>query len=152
MILLLLGVAVAGESRLAGLTIEDIGRFGLGIPDFTVGMDSWRAPAPGGWVVHAWNVDAALAHETFLFSVATVQRPLSPLVVAGAEEARGDFGLAVARRANVVVTVRGENAPLLAAALLAAEVAEPATPWTVASTPAAMDAARDAFGRLTAAP
>ena len=152
MILLLLGVAVAGDSRLAGLAIDDIGRFGLGIPDFTAGMDSWRAPAPGGWVVHAWNVDAALAHETILFSVATVQRPLSPLVVAGADEARGDAGLAIARRSNVVVTVRGENAPVLAATLLAAEVAEPAAPWGVATTPHAIDAARDAFGRLPAGP
>ena len=141
--------ADAADTRFAGLPTADLGGLGLGSPDFTIGDDTWRAPAPGGWVVHTWAADTAEGQRRFAFEVGGVQRMLPPLSVPGADEARGDAGLVVARRGNVVVTVRGDDAPALAARLLAAEVVEPATVWVVPVGPAAESAevARDGFGR-----
>ncbi len=141
--------ADAADTRLAGIPTVELPTLGLGTPDFTIGDDTWRAPAPGGWVLHTWSVDEAASQHRFAFAVGSVQRPLPVLVVAGADEARGDDGMVIARRGNVVVTVRGEHAPELAARLLAAEVVEPAAVWVAPVGPAAAypELARDAFGR-----
>lgn len=143
--------ADAADTRLAGIPTFELAPLGLGPPDFTIGDDTWRAPAPGGWVLHTWAADAAEGQRRFAFEVGAVQRMLPAVSVVGADEARGDAGLVIARRGNVVLTVRSDDATALAARLLAAEVEEPATVWVAPVGPAAtsVDGVRDGFGRRT---
>ncbi|GDX82292.1 hypothetical protein LBMAG42_41030 [Deltaproteobacteria bacterium] len=141
--------ADAADPRLAGIPTAALAPLGLGTPDFTIGDDTWRAPAPGGWVLHTWSADETEGQRRFAFEVGAAQRMFPPVSVAGADEARGDLGLVIARRGNVVLTVRGDDAPALAARLLAAEVVERATVWVgpVGPPETSAEAVRDEFGR-----
>ena len=142
------GLAVGAPLPFAGVPLTALPGLGLGAPDVLAGSDAWQAPAPGGWVRHHWSPDEAAAREAYVFQRATaVQATLLPVAVVGADEAVGDPGLVIARRANIVVVVRAVDAPALAAALLAAESTLAPPPG---AAPSAIDAdgiVRDPYGR-----
>ncbi len=144
---LFFGSAIAGDVVFAGLTADARTALGLGVPTFIDSDDAWRATAPGGWVLHHWNVDATAAEADFVFQVTTVQARLPALVIPGADQAVGDDGFVVARRGNVVVQVRGAGAPALTAKLLAAETPQSAIVGPLTTTLDEAGTLRDAFGR-----
>ncbi|MSQ02897.1 MAG: hypothetical protein EXR71_13555 [Myxococcales bacterium] len=147
---LFFGSAIAGDVVLfAGLSADARTSLGLGVPTFIDSEDGWRATAPGGWVLHHWNVDATAAEGDFLFQVSTVQARLPAIAITGADQAVGDDGFVVARRGNVVVQVRGAGAPARTATLLAAETAESTVVGPLPTTLDGAGTSRDTFGRLS---
>jgi hypothetical protein len=140
---LLTRLGLAEPPAFAGLALADLPGLGLGEPTLFDGTDRWRAPVVGGgWVLHQWSADEAAARGDAAFARASVQRALPAAAVAGADEAWGDEGFVIVRRANVVIQVRAAGATALAAKLLATE-----TPASAVAAAAGPTPDRDAFGR-----
>jgi len=138
-------VAATNVQTFAGVPVSALPALSLGEPEFIDGTDTWRAPAPGGWVLHAWSADAAEGARSFRFTASTVQRMLPTTTVSGADEAVGGDQLVIARRGNVVVQVKGDHARDTAAAILAAEAVDPGTAVAVPALDPVTP--RDGFGR-----
>lgn len=82
----------------------------------------WQAVVPGGWVRLRVLADIPSAEADFSFQRGAATTMRFPLVdVSGADEACGDpEGFLLARKANLVLTVRAPNASALATRLLTA--------------------------------
>lgn len=117
MMTLLLSLALAADS-LAGVRMSRAPALGLGEPTPVVGTDTWKAPAPGGFASVAWYPDEAAAAAAYAFELGLLRPGLASARVG--DESVGDVGFVLARRANVVVTVRGHDAIGQAAAIVAA--------------------------------
>lgn len=144
--------AFAGTAALAGIPLDKLAGLGLGEPVFVDGADQWKAAAAGGFVTAMIEADAVAAEERFVFQRATVGVQLPELTLAGADQAAGDEGLVLARRANIVFVVRGHLAVAVAEQLLLAVQAAPPSPRVlVPGVPASPLTpgveARDLFGR-----
>ncbi|MBM4365290.1 MAG: hypothetical protein FJ090_01065 [Deltaproteobacteria bacterium] len=140
MITLLLSLALAADP-VSGVRMSRAASLGLGEPTPILGTDTWKAPAPGGFATVAWYPGEAEAREAYAFSSATLRAGL-PAAGVG-DESLGDDGFVLARRGNLVVTVRGDGAIDRALAIFAA--AEAGSSTEVVQLPGIEP--RDGFGR-----
>ncbi len=140
MITLFMTLALAAD-LLSGVRMDRAATLGLGEPTPIAGTDSWKAAAPGGFASVAWYPSETEAREAFAFSASTLRVGLSSAGVG--DESLGDEGFVLARRANLVVTVRGDGAIARAQAILAA--AETGSSSEVIQVPGVEP--RDGFGR-----
>ncbi len=146
MILSLVLLALAGDLPLAGLRLDRAPSLGLGEPVPVAHTDAWKAAVPGGFATVSWWPTEAEAAAEAAFNLGMLRGQLPTLNLPGATVAHGDEGMVVARRENVVVIVRGDDAVARASTIVAAIEVTPTTAATPPGPVAGVEP-RDAYGR-----
>jgi hypothetical protein len=115
----------AEAGGLAGVRLDRASGLGLGAPRPIQEADIWKASCPGGFVMVSWSPDDATAQADLAWQASILRSSLGSLSIEGADEARGDEGLVLARRGNVLALARCDDAITRAKALIAAIEPEP---------------------------